>query len=129
MIGRRWIVVLVVFAVAALALLIGIERSREQPRRKSVFSFERAAQVVADIPEVRSFMARNPTPFMMLDRSPTIERPVWTVYVGEDHPDHTVRWGTFEVNAMTGEVRADDSTGDSVPLSQWQWEQRLLYAR
>ena len=44
---------------------------------------------------------------------------VWDVYVGENHPTHTVRWKTFRVDGQTGLIRVYDVDGDLISLETW----------
>jgi hypothetical protein len=42
----------------------------------------------------------------------------WMITLYEDHPEHTVRRGTFHVDASTGEVCIDKISGESANLSR-----------
>lgn len=47
-------------------------------------------------------------------------REYYCVYVGEDHPDHTVRWNTFYVNLDLPEILVDDVlSGSVISIDQW----------
>lgn len=41
----------------------------------------------------------------------------YNVYVGENHPDHTVRWNTFYVNEKLNNILVEDiTTGNLLTL-------------
>jgi hypothetical protein len=49
-----------------------------------------------------------------------IERKYYSVYVGEDHGDHTVRWYTFLVSKDLKKILYYDVSHDKIyPLSHW----------
>lgn len=44
----------------------------------------------------------------------------YCIYVGEDHPDHTVRWNTFYVNLDLSKILVDDAfSGNIISIDQW----------
>jgi hypothetical protein len=44
----------------------------------------------------------------------------YVIYVGEDHPDHTVRWNTFYVKGDLSKILVENIvSGDIVTLDQW----------
>lgn len=44
----------------------------------------------------------------------------YCIYVGEDHPDHTVRWNTFYVNLDQSKILVDDLfSGNIISVEQW----------
>jgi hypothetical protein len=48
------------------------------------------------------------------------QRDYYSVYVGESHPDHTVRWNTFLVRKDLGRILVDDIlTGKYLTLEEW----------
>lgn len=47
----------------------------------------------------------------------------YCIYVGENHPDHTVRWNTFYVNEDLNKIMVEGIiTGDLITLEQWRKE-------
>jgi hypothetical protein len=50
----------------------------------------------------------------------TSKRKYYSVYVGEDHVDHTVRWYTFLVSKDLKKIRYYDGAYDKIyPLNHW----------
>ncbi len=44
----------------------------------------------------------------------------YIVYVGENHPDHTVRWNSFYIREDLNEILIEDIvTGEVISLGQW----------
>lgn len=44
----------------------------------------------------------------------------YCIYVGEGHPDHTVRWNTFYVNLAQSKILVDDTlSGNIISVDQW----------
>ncbi|MGG3471620.1 hypothetical protein ABES02_29655 [Neobacillus pocheonensis] len=47
-------------------------------------------------------------------------KPYVAMYVGESHPTHTVRWGTFYVSLDLTDIQTMDYvTGDVISLEEW----------
>ncbi|MFO0750562.1 MAG: hypothetical protein U1F43_33570 [Myxococcota bacterium] len=73
----------------------------------------RVLDAVRAVPEVQALEARMRADGVALigrlDSDPDEPAPsVWEVYVGEDHPDHTVRLWSFKVDARSGAMSVVD---------------------
>jgi len=44
---------------------------------------------------------------------------VWDVYVGENHPSHTVRWATFRVDSASGSIAVSEPNGEFISREEW----------
>ena len=52
--------------------------------------------------------------------TPTAGAPSYDIYVGENHPDHTVRLWSFHVDAKTGDITGTDpATLEDYTFAEW----------
>lgn len=80
---------------------------------------------IAELPEVTAFAAdlaaQGGQMLLRLDAEPEpdcragAEDCVYLIYVGEDHPDHTVLWRWYQLDPADGAVSVSDGVSDFEP--------------
>jgi len=107
-------------------LFIGLQSAPpEEPIPAPELSHAEAWDRILSLPEVRQLAVYLPlvsageVGLTVLDDGDAAPG-IWTFYIGEDHPTHTVRTWTMQVSSFTGEITVWDSARDEfIGIEEW----------
>lgn len=82
---------------------------------------------IKNLPEVQAFaeeLSANKSTLMIRDEETSDSKNLYEFYVGENKPDHTVRWNGFGVDKKSGAVFVFDiMKAKYVPYAEWKKQQ------